>query len=303
MCLVLWIARHVKHILDLFVYIDDTFSYDYTSSLLFYPPYGCSFPAKQTRLLLLWDELGIPHERKKQEFGHTLRIIGFQVNVTTMVISMDLEDRKRLSHALREFCHNGVPLRRSLREFQRMAGWLNWALNIAPMLRPALARLYDNMRGKVNPHRRLWLSKCVIRNLLWFEQRFMSSTGVSLISSLIWSAAEADLVIYSDASAAGLGFYIPAQHRGYFLDVPLAPATGTIFFTEALALCAALSWALSLSPRPARLAIFTDNSNTVSIFNSLRATDPYNSLLLWVVDKLIQAGTDLRVFHVSGRAG
>jgi hypothetical protein len=50
-----------------------------------------------------------------------------------------------------------------------MAGWLNWALNIAPMLRPALARLYDKMHGKVNPHHQLWLSKCVIRDLLWFE--------------------------------------------------------------------------------------------------------------------------------------
>jgi hypothetical protein len=182
-----------------------------------------------------------------------------------------------------------------------MAGWLNWALNIAPMLHPALMRLYDKMHGKVNPHCWLWLSKCVICDLLWFEQHFILSTGVSLISSLIWSAAEADLIIYLDVSVAGLGFYIPARHRGYFLDVPLAPATGTIFFTEVLALCATLSMALSLSPCPGHLAIFMDNSNTISIFNSLQATDPYNSLLLWAVDRLIQAGTDLCVFHVSGQ--
>jgi hypothetical protein len=301
MSLVLWIARHVKQITDLFVYIDDCFSFEDASSLSFYPPYNCSLPTKQTRLLLLWDELGIPHERHKQESGEILRIIGFQVNVTDMVISLDQQDRDRLCCALRDFCHHGVPIRRSLREFQRMAGWLNWALNIVPMLRPALARLYDKMRGKGHPHQRLWVSKTLIRDLLWFVQRFEGSSGISLISSIVWSAAEADLVIYSDASAAGLGFYAPARCAGFFSDIPISTSTSTIFFTEALALCAGLEWALSLSPPPSRLAIFTDNSNTVSIFNSLRASEPYNSLLLWAVDKLIHSGTDLRVFHVSGQ--
>jgi hypothetical protein len=117
----------------------------------------------------------------------------------------------------------------------------------------------------------------------------------------MWSAAEANLVIYSDALATGLGFYAPACSAGFFSDIPISTLTSTIFFAEALALCAGLEWALSLSPPLSHLAIFTDNSNTVSMFNSLRASELYNSLLLWAVDKLIHSGTDLHVFHVSGQ--
>jgi hypothetical protein len=150
-----------------------------------------------------------------------------------------------------------------------MAGWLNWALNIVPMLHPALARLYDKMCGKGHPHHRLWVSKTLIRDLLWFVQCFEGSSGISLISSIMWSAAEVSLVIYTDASAAGLGFYALACCAGFFSDIPISASTSTIFFAEALALCAGLEWALSLSPPPDCLAIFTDNSNTVSVFNSL----------------------------------
>jgi hypothetical protein len=52
---------------------------------------------------------------------------------------------------------------------------------------------------------------------------------VSLLLSIVWSAAEADVILYSDVLAAGLGFFIPADHEGFFLDIPLSPTTVTIF--------------------------------------------------------------------------
>ncbi|KIY44616.1 hypothetical protein FISHEDRAFT_21665, partial [Fistulina hepatica ATCC 64428] len=75
--LVLWIAMFIKFILDLFAY--------------------------QVRLLHLWDELGVPHERKKQEWGHSLTIIGFVVNVDEMSITMPDQSRRDLIAALRAF--------------------------------------------------------------------------------------------------------------------------------------------------------------------------------------------------------
>jgi hypothetical protein len=72
--------------------LNNYFSYDNATSLAFYPPYQCSFPAKQTHLLSLWDELGIPHAHSKQEFGYVLCIIGFEVDVTAIVISIDHND-------------------------------------------------------------------------------------------------------------------------------------------------------------------------------------------------------------------
>ena len=68
MGLVIWIAIFVKLILDLFGYIDDNFSFDEEGNVLWYSPYGCYYPAKQTKLLELWDEINLPHDRAKQEY-------------------------------------------------------------------------------------------------------------------------------------------------------------------------------------------------------------------------------------------
>ena len=52
MGVILWIAIHIKQILDLLAYINDTFSWEFADNL-WYQPYACSFPVKQTHLLQL----------------------------------------------------------------------------------------------------------------------------------------------------------------------------------------------------------------------------------------------------------
>jgi hypothetical protein len=84
MGLVLWIAIFMKFLADLFGYIDDNFLFEIEGNVEWYEPYGCYYPTKQTRLLLLWDEIGLPHEKPKQEYGRTLRIIGFMVDPNSM---------------------------------------------------------------------------------------------------------------------------------------------------------------------------------------------------------------------------
>jgi hypothetical protein len=149
MSLVLWIADHIKSLYDLFAYIDDVFSYDRTDLTVYYAPYDSYLPHKQACLLSLWDELGIPHEAKKQVFGSTLRIIGFEVDSDLMTVSMDLQDREKLHAAIMTFCNHGTPTRRSLHEFQQLAGWINWSLNIAP--RPGRASQPCMPRCVANP--------------------------------------------------------------------------------------------------------------------------------------------------------
>ena len=72
MGLVLWIAIFIILIADLFGYIDDNFSFDEEGNILGYQPYQCYYPAKQTKLLELWDEINLPHEKSKQEYGPVL---------------------------------------------------------------------------------------------------------------------------------------------------------------------------------------------------------------------------------------
>ena len=123
MGLVLWIAIFVILIADLFGYIDDNFSFDEEGNVLWYQPYQCYYPAKQTKLLKLWDEINLPHEKSKQEYGPVLRIIGFMVDPNLMRVSMDEEDRARLLEHISEFAATAPGgTRRTLREFQQLAG-------------------------------------------------------------------------------------------------------------------------------------------------------------------------------------
>lgn len=107
-----------------------------------------------------------------------------------------------------------------------------------------------------------------------------------------------------DASGRGLGMYFPWVHLRFHSELPSDPPAGTIFFMEALAVCSAIYcvgiWADS-GRTIRRLAILSDNTNAVAIFNTLRADPAYNSILISAVDEHIRIDLDLRVDHVPGR--
>ena len=48
------------------------------------------------------------------------------------------------------------------------------------------------------------------------------------------------------------------------------------------------------------LAVFTDNVNTVQLFNSLSALPAFNWMLIQVADAVLDQGFDFQVFHVPG---
>lgn len=72
--LLAWAAKNKRSIEGL-VYVDDYFHLEEEGQVEEYTPYGESFPAQQTRLLKLWDEVGIPHKQKKHVFGQQLTIL------------------------------------------------------------------------------------------------------------------------------------------------------------------------------------------------------------------------------------
>ncbi|KDQ56020.1 hypothetical protein JAAARDRAFT_133104 [Jaapia argillacea MUCL 33604] len=98
-----------------------------------------------------------------------------------------------------------------------------------------------------------------------------------------------------------MGFWIPELLLGFFSPLPVMACTDTIFFFEALCVCAALHWAVSnISLEPRRLIIYTDNTNTVNIFSSLHASPAYNPILMSAVNVLMDNDIDLRVPHING---
>ena len=301
MGLVLWIAIFAKLLSDLFGYIDDNFSFDEEGNVKWYEPYQCYYPTKQTKLLQLWDEIGLPHDKSKQEYAPILRIIGFMVDPNLMRVSMDEEDRERLIRRVTDFTATAPGgTRRTLKEFQQLAGWINWSFNVFPLLKPALSNVYAKIGGKTESHAKVFVSKAVVKDLNWFVSHVQTSDGVFLFEDVDWHAHQADVVAYSDACLTGLGFFFERSAEGFQCHVPVHPPKDTIFYFEALAIVSVVDAATRLPSVPSRLLIFSDNTNSVDIFHSLRSLPPYNELLKFTVSLLIAHSISLRVVHVAG---
>ncbi|KAI5980622.1 hypothetical protein EDD15DRAFT_2129687, partial [Pisolithus albus] len=167
-----------------YLYVDDSFGFAPESSVRPYAPYSKSLPGPLVAILTLWDSLGIPHEEKKQLFGLVLPVIGFEVDPNLMKVQMSLDSRTLLLDHLQSFACKGA--RRSLRDFQRLAGYLNWALNVYPMLRPGLSALYAKTAGKTLQGALLWVNRDIVRELQWFASHVASLEGVFFLSSESW---------------------------------------------------------------------------------------------------------------------
>ncbi|KAF8989658.1 hypothetical protein BDZ89DRAFT_974667 [Hymenopellis radicata] len=306
MGLVVWIAICIFQMTFLCCYVDDCFSVGLVGDMAWYEPYQQYFPAGQTHLLSLWDWLGIPHKLKKQVWGEMLVIIGFLVDPNELTATLPTESKIDLINHVRDFVSS--PRRsRTLHEFEQLAGWVNWSLNVYPLFKPALCNVYAKMSGKHRSHAQIRLNKPLTRELLWFVDHVQASSGMLFFANLDWNPyTEANLTIYCDASLTGMGFWIPELNLGFSCPVEGDSLRDRIFFWEALCVLAALEWyeksnlAFFASPlSPARLTIFTDNSNTVNIFNTLRARPEYNDILLASVDIRVRSNIDIRVLHVS----
>ncbi|KAF9018996.1 hypothetical protein BDZ89DRAFT_959561 [Hymenopellis radicata] len=104
-----------------------------------------------------------------------------------------------------------------------------------------------------------------------------------------------------------MGFWIPDLNVGFTCAVDGDVMRDKIFFWEALCVLGAIQWYtesgltfLATPECPVRLAVFTDNSNTVCIFDSLHALPEYNPILRAAVDLRVKHNIDLRVLHISG---
>jgi hypothetical protein len=160
-------------------YMDDSFSYDKEGNILWYGPYKCYYPSKQTKLLNLWDEIGLLHKKQKQEYGRVLRITGFLVDPNKMRVTMDDEDRTKLLDHIADFiCTTTGGVRWSLCEFQQMTGWINWSLNVFPLLKLEHSNVCNKISSKSQGHALIHVNKAVVDDLTWFHSHIINSEGI-----------------------------------------------------------------------------------------------------------------------------
>ncbi|EJD51057.1 hypothetical protein AURDEDRAFT_33566, partial [Auricularia subglabra TFB-10046 SS5] len=93
-----------------------------------------------------------------------------------------------------------------------------------------------------------------------------------------------------------LGFWIPACSHGFLCSHPHP----NIIFNESLCVLSALDRAVRLSPRPRKIALYTDSQNATDMFNSLKAHEAYNDILFAACSIAIASGCSFRAYHIPG---
>jgi len=164
--LVTWIAKNERGVPFITTYVDDSSGCSWADDMAFYAPYKTHLPSPQARLLTLWDNLGIPHEERKQIHGPSIPVIGIQVNPNAMTYTLPAESHAKLLAKL-EMWTSKKESRHTVRRWQHMAGWMNWCFNVYPFLRPALSNVYDKLQSKTNPTGSVWINNAVRNDLLW----------------------------------------------------------------------------------------------------------------------------------------
>ena len=295
--LVAWIAKHERGVDDL-IYVDDSFGVDVEGEQEYYPPYGQSYPTQQTMLLKLWDQIGIPHKQKKQVYGTQLAILGIMVNTEDLTFTLPADSKDRLVRELEEWCQKGV--RKKVKEWQQIAGWVNWVLNVYPLLRPALNNMYAKIKGR-EQETRIWANVAIREDLSWAKDKVASSDGVRLLKSLMWDVSTATCEARTDACPRGFAFWYPGLDLGFIASTPPQTSPTQITFYETLAVLSVLEDARRRFPPESKVVIYTDNSSAVAMFNSLRALPEYNCLIKAAVDILYSTKFRLKVLHVAGQ--
>lgn len=298
--LIAWIAKHRKGIKFMGTYVDDSFGCCLASDKKYYAKYKADLPRDQALLLELWDEIGIPHKLEKQLHGPRLTVIGFDVDSKNMSIKLPDKSRADLLKELDTWCRGGGKPARSWVQF---GGWLNWALDVYPLQRPALNSFY----AALGPHNHrnskaiVEVPDAVKEDLRWAKNHMKRSKGILFMKTHLWRPEDATVVIYTATSSKGMGFWYHKSGHGFYSEHTLRVAEHPKFYAGALCVLSAL-YDATLNGKNERILIFTDNAYVAALFTTLRAhKSPGNNFLLKAAVDVVTKGQ--HSFHVESREG
>ena len=198
----------------------------------------------QARLLNLWDEIGVSHKPNKEIHGEAIPVIGITIDMNTMTYSLTPDTLQKL---IVELCEWTKPKEQhTVQHWQQLGDWINWALNIFPLLCPALNNVYPKLKGKLNCNQTIWVNNAICEDLQWALDKITASDGLLYLQPVSWLEDTTDYTIYCDACPTGMGYWYPATNERFLCNI-LEPCNKLIFFYEALCvLCTLLMLASDL---------------------------------------------------------
>lgn len=297
--LVLWIAENVYDVHDMLSYIDDNFSWDYATQKKYYEPYKKLLPIKQARLLQLWDILGIPHDIKKQEHGHVLTIIGFEVDVRRMRVRIPKAALDKILPKIESLYTSKAieTTKTTVKDIRQIAGKVNWTIEVNPLLRPGVDCLYRLVTGRMDPKETCTIDEETQQNLIWLAKHLRKPNGISFMYSIAWSRDEATQIIYATTLKGGMSFYIPRNQLLKYVPFPPQLTTDRELSLYGLAnVACAIEWASrGLGTVRKRVLIYVEDDILDELFKTLRAPAGTSAVLRFALDLLIASEMDLHV--------
>ncbi|KAF6744978.1 hypothetical protein DFP72DRAFT_824882 [Ephemerocybe angulata] len=290
--LLLWAAHNVLGIADLFCSVDIVYSWEKSGNTSVYDGYGepITMPSKLANLLHLWDRVGIPHSMRDHSWGECLEVNGVTLDAIQQTSSISEKDARTLAQAIARFVDPHIS-HRSFLDFQRIAGWMAWALQVAPTLRPGLTSIIETMRGKASIFSPTAINRWVRYELQWFASHISYHNHLRLQKWTAPALSKSDVVdIYCESTVIGAAFWIPSLLLGHRRRVQRKGLRASRkFYWDAFAVVSALKWVASnMSPR-SMLCIHSTNPHIVASFNSMNAGSLYDVLMLSAADAIISA--------------
>jgi hypothetical protein len=130
---------------------------------------------------------------------------------------------------------------------------------------------------------------------------YLSPSGIHFIQQIFWDTST-DFTIYCNACLEGMGFWVPDKCVGFYSPVPQDLTEEQIFYFEVLCVLLAIHHLIDTQEplQSSHLFIYTNNNNTVTIFNTLHCLPHYNNILIDAADTLIHNHLNLCVLHIDG---
>lgn len=255
-----WIAHHVLHATAVIHVLDD---------FLFVAPSHAQCQYDLNKFLRLCSTLGVPiaHEKTMGPFT-CLQFVGITLDTITMEARLPQDKIDKCKHLL-----GGFLSRRSatLRDFQSLIGFLNFACSVIVPGRAFLRRLIDLTKSITKPHHHIKLTKAVKADLQTWLTFLDKYNGKSFFLPDIWESSHS-LKLYTDAAGSkGYGgifgthwFYGQWDENWKSLNITVL---------ELFPIVIALSlWGSQMSNKC--ITIFTDNGALVEVINRQTSKEP-----------------------------
>ncbi|GAA6022507.1 hypothetical protein JCM10207_008536 [Rhodosporidiobolus poonsookiae] len=304
MSLLMWAAQVHYGIDHPLAFMDDAYGADSSGTRVpFLHSDGALhfLPRDQASMASLWRSLGIPFKLTDQKapHGRCIAITGLVIDLDTCTASLPANALARLVTELSTFLAT-PSCAPSLQKWRQVAGWLSWALNVAPKARPFLTPVYNKLRTSDGALK-------VRRNEGVFINVAVRTSLTSLITILEHNPRLDACLANDDGTGAGLGFHFSTGGRRFLFYSRPQRSFRKIQFAETLALVCGLETVLGLgivSPLRRYLAR-TDSSAAVYALDTGAADDtealPLRTLTLKVYALAQAHRFNFRALHVASK--